>query len=106
MRPMMMVFHMTVVGLGIASNSWRARCVFPSWQILLRRERMEGVWGVKVEEWWRVWFGGGEWKESGGGGGRGAGGGAGAGGGFGGGAGGGFGGGAGAGGGYRASGLP
>lgn len=67
MRPMMMVFQRTVVGLGIASNSWRASCGFPSWQILLRRERMEG--GVKVEEW----FGGGEWNESGGGGGRGRG---------------------------------
>lgn len=76
MRPMIMVFHRTVVGLGIASNSWRASCGFPFWQILLRRERIEGVWGVgfvggaKVEER-RVWFGGGEWNESGGGGGRG-----------------------------------
>lgn len=70
MKPMMMVFQRTVVGLGIASNSWRASCGFPSWQILLRRERIEGVCGVKVEEW-RVWFGCGEWNESGGGGGRG-----------------------------------
>lgn len=43
MKPMMMVFHRTVEGRVIVSNSWRARWGWPSWQSLLRRERTVGV---------------------------------------------------------------
>lgn len=43
MKPIMMVLQMTVVGRGNESNSWRARWGWPSWQSLLKRERIDGV---------------------------------------------------------------
>lgn len=36
----MSVFHKTVVGRGIVSNSWRARWILPCWHSWLRRYRI------------------------------------------------------------------
>lgn len=50
----MMVFQMTVVGRVIESNNWRAKWGRPSWQILLKRERIVGVlsFGIGGESEW------------------------------------------------------
>ncbi|KAK2992361.1 hypothetical protein RJ640_009872 [Escallonia rubra] len=47
MNPMMIVFHKTVVGRGIASNSWRARWGWPSRHSWLRRYRIVRGFVVK-----------------------------------------------------------
>lgn len=48
MYPMSIEFHTTVVGLGIWSNSWRARWVSPFRHNSLRRYRMVRGWGCLV----------------------------------------------------------
>ncbi|EYU39869.1 hypothetical protein MIMGU_mgv1a017444mg [Erythranthe guttata] len=51
---MMRVFHRTVVGCGISSNSWRARCSWPSLHRWLKRKRI--VLGLGGELWSVLWW--------------------------------------------------